>query len=208
MNNLAICTDSIDTPLDKTSFSSTDNKPVNEKLLSKSLSPTISFKKYNKDICNNLTQISSKFNLQYELGSITLDAIDDIHESNEETSFELNKQQVVEDLESEFFCTIDSVDEVNKELCASVYDIEENMQVMTITVPFSNFLNSEVSKIIPNAGFYWRIGTRTTNKNLNNKLVPHSENFSDFRMRLTYVSPRALKGRLENNFQKYSNIFV
>jgi len=113
-----------------------------------------------------------------------------------------------ENLEGEFHCVIDSVDSENRMISARVYDIKNKVQVMVIDSSFDEFLEDEQSKIMPNATFYWRMGMRThfieskTKKNQNTKL------FSEFRMRLSYVSKRAVATRLASRLDKFDNIFV
>lgn len=214
MNNLAPCF-TYDSYKDLTSFSTTDSKQTenktSEKPLSKSICASAPLKHSTDKFVRFIKDTSVATELNYvdlfeNSASISIDSGEELEEEFE-TNKNVLKNHVVEELENEFFCTIDSVDADAKELEASVYDIKENIQVMSITVPFSEFLDSEVNKIVPNAGFYWRIGTRKIVKELTNKTITNSETFSDFRMRLTYVSSRALKGRLDNNYQKYSTLF-
>jgi hypothetical protein len=127
---------------------------------------------------------------------------------SEVDDFELkiNKSEV---LDGEFYCIIDSVDYVDKEVSARVYDMKNKVQVMTITANFDEFLESEQNKIVSNAMFYWRMGSRTlmtTSKK--SKTFNQTKLFSEFRMRLNYVSSRALETRLQSRVDKFSNLFV
>ena len=116
---------------------------------------------------------------------------------------------VLESIENEFLCIIDCVDWETESIRASVYDVVEHIQLLEISAKFSEFLESERRKIIPNATFYWRIGTRTvTRRNLGRKDIGQTRSFSEFRMRLNYVSPRSLEGRLESRTKRYSKLFI
>ncbi|EKA7379948.1 TPA: hypothetical protein ACMDO2_000706 [Vibrio parahaemolyticus] len=118
------------------------------------------------------------------------------------------KTRVVESLENEFLCVIDSVDYASESVDVSVYDIKDKVQVLEISSHFNEFLPTERDKIRPNASFYWRVGSRTVTS-MRNDGKEYSKNslFSEFRMRLNYVSRRALQGRLESRVAKYSELF-
>lgn len=119
------------------------------------------------------------------------------------------KSMILESIENEFICIINSVDWETESICASVYDVVDRIQLLEISAKFSEFLESEREKIIPNATFYWRIGARTiTRKILGKKDIGQTRSFSEFRMRLSYVSPRSLEGRLESRTKKYSKLFA
>lgn len=159
------------------------------------------------------TPLKEKFShVDLEKGAGTAVASFLDHRDNAKSSNAIStrvKLRTDEILESEFYCIIRSVDEVAETIYADVYDIVDNVQVMDITANFSEFLESERNKIVPNASFYWRIGSRNmlVKRRKDNSEYLRSSVFSEFRMRLTYVSPRSLKGRLESKVQKHSSLF-
>lgn len=131
----------------------------------------------------------------------------DNDEKNSQSSFSEYKPVVEETLENEFYCIVDSVNYEIKEITARVYDMAEHIQLLEISAAFSEFLDSEQDKIHKNAVFYWRIGSRTITEIKGKKEFKQVKSFSNFRMRLLYVSKRALESRVQAKVEKYSKLF-
>ena len=113
-----------------------------------------------------------------------------------------------EKLDDEFYCIIDSVNFEQKTITAKVYDIVEKIQIMDISSDFDEFSKQEQDNIKNNAIFYWRIGSRTITKIKGDKESKQTKNFSEFRMKLSYISPRSLETRLQSKVNRLSKIFA
>ncbi|MEZ8055962.1 MULTISPECIES: hypothetical protein [Vibrio] len=113
------------------------------------------------------------------------------------------------DLEQEFYCVIYEVDSEEKLVFARVYDTEENVEVLDIDAPFSNFTKDDQKLIRENAIFYWRIGTKTVSGlNKHNKVSRKTSNFSDFTMRRLYTSKRFHAQRIKAQIQRFDSVFA
>lgn len=119
-----------------------------------------------------------------------------------------NPPQTIVKIEADFYCVISRVDNDKKELQARVYDQKEKVQVMDICIPFSSFSPDDILRINENSIFYWKIGTRTSViKSKKNGTSKISNNFSEYRMRLRYVSKRAVEERLQPRIQRFEKVF-
>lgn len=111
-------------------------------------------------------------------------------------------------LEANFYCIIFLIDDAKKELEARVYEQEDKNYCMNIRIPFSSFSSDDILKIKINSIFYWHIGSKTTvvpskRKGSSKKTV----NFSEYRMRLSYVSKRAVQERIRTRHLHFQNAF-
>lgn len=112
-------------------------------------------------------------------------------------------------VEADFYCVISLVNKITEELEARVYELQSKDYVMDIEIPFSSFDEQDIPRIKTDSIFYWQIGTKTryVKSKHSNNFSKISENFSEYRMRLTYVSKRAVKNRIKSRTEHFKKAF-
>lgn len=111
--------------------------------------------------------------------------------------------KTIEELDVEFYCVVDSINLEAETLEATVYNKLTNEQEMALSLEYHDFIKSDRSLITVNTIFYWRMGTKHTStfSEKKKRFVTQSSNFSEFRVKRSFVKKESVKSRIENEMK-------
>ncbi|ELV8669341.1 hypothetical protein V6448_001849 [Vibrio vulnificus] len=111
-------------------------------------------------------------------------------------------------VEADYYGVINKVDVKDNTLSATIYDKIENVFLMEVDIPFSEFEKRDHCLFKENSVFYWQIGKKEQYKpNKLGSIKRSQTNFSSLRMRRVFVDMRQQDKRIQFLSNKYKNIF-
>lgn len=111
-------------------------------------------------------------------------------------------------IEADYYGVINSVDLDDKMLSAVIYEKTENVVLMEVDIPFTEFQESDHALFKQNSVFYWQIGKKLEYKQNKRGSIKQSQtNFSSLRMRRVFVDMKKQDKRVQSLSNKYKNIF-